>query len=214
MTTNEISKNVSDARRFGSHGAVALIGALLGMCGHRAVAPDAPDRDLAVEVSSALDDAQEHWHRALGGAWRDARVVLVDAQERTRCGGTAPAHGPFYCPTDGKIYLDLAFLRAIDGDLARAYVLGHEVAHHVQHLTGSPLRGADAELDADCLAGDWLAGDARASRAEDVDAALAEAVSAGDDALSVSPPEQWAHGTGAQRRAALLRGLRGEGCSP
>jgi predicted metalloprotease len=145
--------------------------------------------------------------------------------------------GPFYCPGDEKLYIDLSFFRALEqrlgapGDFAQAYVIAHEVAHHVQRLTGafavlerSRAQGSRAqqnqvsvrmELQADCYAGVWghHAGTMNQLEAGDVDEALAAATAIGDDRLQQQArgrvvPEAFTHGSSEQRRRWLERGLR------
>jgi predicted metalloprotease len=145
-------------------------------------------------------------------------VVLIDGNEPTACGMASPVTGPFYCPLSERIYVDLSFIRAIHGELARAYVIAHELGHHVQKLTGELGAGraqADIELEADCYAGVWMRDEQTSGHLQpgDFDAALAEAAAVGDDRLSPSsPPETWTHGSSAQRAAALRAGFNGGTC--
>ena len=124
-------------------------------------------------VDSVADDAQTTWERLLGNRYQRTRVVLFRDSVDSACGMAQAATGPFYCPSDSKVYLDLGFFRELSerlgapGDFAAAYVLAHELGHHVQHLLGTdqqvrqdPRSGANSasvalELQADCYAGVW-----------------------------------------------------------
>ena len=136
------------------------------------------------------------------------------------------AAGPFYCPSDGKVYLDLAFLDDLrtqlgsPGDFAQAYVIAHEVGHHVQNLHGLLGRGevssVPIELQADCLAGAWArSADARGLvEVGDVDEALHAAAQIGDDMIQKRTqghvqPETWTHGSSAQRSGSFRKGYDG-----
>jgi predicted metalloprotease len=206
------SPSIDDRRSIASRGASWLVGPMLGFLAGRATAPSDRDADLVQVTSVALDRGQAFWSARVAG-WRDARVVLVDRETDTPCGLTGA--GPFYCARDGRVYLDLAFLRAVDGDLARAYVVAHELAHHVQAVSGDPSSGVARELGADCLAGLWAGDEMRRGRVleTDVDGALAEASRVGDDrSCPTCAPEEWSHGSGAERAAAFARGIGGGPC--
>jgi predicted metalloprotease len=217
------SKNVIDARARASltrrGGIFAALLAAFGLGRVTTPSPD-PDADLVTLTSAALDRAQDYWAprvAAAGVAWRDARVVLVDRPERTPCGTVDRTSGPFYCPADQRVYLDLTFLRAVDGQLARAYVIAHEIGHHVQRLVGDRpgATSVDVELEADCYAGEWVRDEVERGRVSggDVDDALAEAAAVGDDRICPScSPETWTHGSSAERAAAFRRGITGDGC--
>jgi predicted metalloprotease len=189
---------------------------------------------LADFVSFVLDDAQDTWESLLPGYQRANLVLFTDAVE-SACGFAQSATGPFYCPGDHRVYIDLGFYRELQdrfgapGDFAQAYVLAHEIGHHVQTLTGvegqvrqaqqrNP-RQANAlsvamELQADCYAGVW--GHAAATRGlletDDVDEGLTAAAAIGDDRIQrmgggrVSP-ERFTHGSSAQRVEWFRRGL-------
>jgi predicted metalloprotease len=197
-------------------------------------------------VGFVLDDVQKTWGEAFAGGnqrYREAQLVIFDGRTRSGCGTGAAEMGPFYCPLDQKVYIDLSFYRDLKqrfgapGDFAQAYVIAHEVGHHVQHLLGLDKKvsqaargeqtGADAlsvrlELQADCLAGAW----ARASEkrdlleAGDIDEALKAAAAIGDDRLQQQSsgtvtPESWTHGSSAQRQRWFKRGYEQgtiEGC--
>jgi predicted metalloprotease len=201
-------------------------------------APD-PARDAAEQkevqfVSFVLDDAQNNWNKMING-YRHAKLVLFRDSIQSACGGAQTASGPFYCPGDEKVYLDLAFFDELnqrfhaDGDFARAYVVAHELGHHVQKLLGTeakmrqaqqqnPSRANDLsvrlELQADCYAGVW--GHSTEQRSiidqSDVQAGLNAAAAVGDDRLQKMAtgsvmPEKFTHGTSAQRAKWLQTGL-------
>lgn len=213
-----VSKNVIDRRKAASHGLAALIAMIIGLLTGRVTAPADPDRDLVGTVSAALDRAQDYWSRTLGTRWRDARVVLLDQFTMTPCGAADEQSGPFYCPADRRVYLDLSFLRVIDGELARRYVIAHEVGHHVQRVLGEDgeeRSSVEVELEADCYAGAWIRDEMARGRvgSTDVAGALAEAAAVGDDRLCPScSPETWGHGSSDMRVAAVRRGMMGESC--
>ena len=200
-------------------------------------APAAPINDQAEErevrfVSFVFDTAQQMWSRELpagGAAWRDAHLVLFRDAIGTGCGGASSASGPFYCPADEKVYIDLGFFDELKsrfgapGEFAQAYVLAHEIGHHVQKLRGrvnDAERGNGAsiavELQADCYAGAWAHTAAAEGIVEagDIESGLAAAAAVGDDRLQRMGgggvhPESWTHGSSAQRVAAFRRGFAG-----
>jgi predicted metalloprotease len=186
-----------------------------------------PQEDELVHfVGFVFDDVQKTWHENLKG-YQNARMVLFRNGVNTACGTASTAVGPFYCPLDNKVYIDLGFydeLRAkfgAPGDFAQAYVIAHEVGHHVQNLTNRIGRGGDrdqiqVELQADCLAGAWGKDADRRGLLEigDVDEALNAASAIGDDTLQRKTqghvqPETWTHGSSAQRSAAFRKGYEG-----
>lgn len=197
----------------------------------------APTNDPAAEfVSVVLGDTEETWGRifsAAGRQYREPVLVLFEDQVRSACGGATAASGPFYCPADQKVYLDLSFFRELDrrfgapGDFAQAYVVAHEVGHHVQTLLGinrqvqeaqqsSGRAGANAlsvamELQADCLAGVWghHANKKNLLDEGDIDEGLRAAAAIGDDRLTGGrvSPESFTHGTSEQRARWLRQGL-------
>ena len=161
--------------------------------------------------------------------------MLFEDSVRSACGSASSASGPFYCPADQKVYLDLSFFRELDrrfgapGDFAQAYVVAHEVGHHVQNLLGinrqvqeaqqgsGSRAGANAlsvqlELQADCLAGVWghHANKKQLLDAGDVDEGLSAAAAIGDDRLTGGrvSPESFTHGTSEQRARWLRQGLQ------
>ena len=190
-------------------------------------------------VSFVLDDAQRTWERVLpektGVPYRHAKLVLFRDATNSACGLAQSATGPFYCPADEKVYIDLGFYDELSnrfgapGEFAQAYVLAHEIGHHVQNLMGisnkvhalqernpsaaNPL-SVRLELQADCLAGIWANSTAQRNLIEqkDVEAGIRAAGAVGDDRLQrmaqgrVSP-ESFTHGSSAQRAEWFERGL-------
>lgn len=204
-----------------------------------AKAPPASDQ-TARFVSTVLADTEDTWgqiFRASGSDYRQPRLVLFSGQTPTACGMGQTATGPFYCPGDQKVYIDLTFFRLmkqrfhVAGEFAQAYVIAHEVGHHVQNLMGimqqvdrarrgGSEREANAlsvrlELQADCFAGVWAknADQARSILEQgDVDTALNAATAIGDDTLQKQAqgyvvPDSFTHGTSAQRVKWFKRGL-------
>ena len=185
-------------------------------------------------ISANIDDV---WTVILKG-YAAPRVVLYEQGTQTGCGFGQSAMGPFYCPNDQTVYLDLGFWREMETQLsasgaefARAYVIAHEFGHHVQNLTGvmrnaaaSGRQGPESmsvaiELQADCYAGVWAANAAAASGGKvalesgDLEEGLRTANAIGDDTLQRRntghvTPERFTHGTSAQRVAALKRGYQ------
>lgn len=185
-------------------------------------------------VSFVLDDLQTTW-TGLMPNYRDARLVLFRDATRSGCGVGQAEMGPFYCPADEKVYIDLSFYDELrrrfgaPGDFAQAYVLAHEIGHHVQRLTGleAKVRAAQRrnpdlanelsvrlELQADCLAGVWGHQADRRGVLEpgDIEEGLRAAAAIGDDRIQAMSgrgvhPESWTHGSSAQRQEWLQRGL-------
>ena len=188
-------------------------------------------------MSFVLDDVQSTWAREftrLGREYERAKLVLFTDAVRSGCGAADAAAGPFYCPEDRKVYIDLGFYNDLKnrfgapGDFAQAYVLAHEIGHHVQHLLGltEKVRGQQArpdranalsvrlELQADCLAGIWAhsTNERRLLEEGDVEEALAAASAVGDDRIQKQTggrvtPETWTHGSARQRAGWFRRGL-------
>lgn len=202
--------------------------------------PGTPADDEAAFVSAMLASTEDVWSRLfrdVGATYTEPILVLYTDAVQSACGYSSAATGPFYCPADQRVYIDLGFFRELArmggaGDFARAYVLGHEIGHHVQRLTGiaddvrrrqgAARREADAnalqvsmELQADCLAGVWAYHANRTRRIlepGDVEEGLRAAAAIGDDRLQRNAgrrvsPESFTHGTSAQRVAWLSRGL-------
>ena len=194
-----------------------------------------PEEEKQVQfVSFVLDDAQRTWQQILPG-YRKAKLVLFRDSTPTACGMGETASGPFYCPGDEKVYLDLGFFDELrtrfgaSGDFAEAYVITHEIGHHVQRLRGiegqvrqlqeSRPGQANAlsvrlELQADCYAGVWGHSTAQRNILEqgDVESALNAAASIGDDRIQRMSgrgvhPESFTHGSAQDRVTWFKRGL-------
>jgi hypothetical protein len=183
-------------------------------------------------VSFVLDDVQKTWTRLLadsGTPYRHAKVVLYRDSTPSACGQAQSATGPFYCPGDEKVYLDLGFMDelkrrfAAPGEFAQAYVIAHELGHHVQKILGIEGRGrisnaasVQIELQADCFAGVWAKTTEQRSivHESDIKEALQAASAVGDDRLQKMAtghvsPETFTHGSSAQRMSWFQRGLDG-----
>jgi uncharacterized protein len=200
--------------------------------------PPAND-ELAKFVSTVLADTEDTWTellRASGKTYVKPKLVLFSGATPTACGTGQTASGPFYCPGDQKVYIDLSFYRLMQqrfqvaGDFAQAYVIAHEVGHHVQNLLGvmdkvdsvrRHAAGGQAnalsvklELQADCLAGVWANHSRIQLEAGDLEEALNAASAIGDDALQRQSqgyvvPDSFTHGSSAQRVRWFRRGVDG-----
>ena len=205
--------------------------------------PDPPataDGEQPEFVSVVLADTEDAWHRIfqeLGGTYQEPTLVLFTGAVESACGFAQAAVGPFYCPADRQVYLDLSFFEELEsrfqapGDFAQAYVIAHEIGHHVQTLLGitqevsalrgqlSPVEANDlsvrVELQADCFAGIW-AHQAQQSRQlleeGDIEEGLTAASAIGDDRLQRETrgyvsPDSFTHGSSAQRVRWFRRGL-------
>jgi predicted metalloprotease len=201
--------------------------------------PAGEDRDVQL-ISFVLDDAQKTWTQifaAEGKQYHHAKLVLYRDRTYSGCGTAQATTGPFYCPEDEKIYIDLGFwdeLKQLGGstaDFAQAYVITHELGHHVQNLLGienkmqrltqqepsekNPL-SVDLELQADCFAGVWAHSTEQRNivHEDDVAGALKSAAAVGDDHLQqmagkAVSPEKWTHGSSASRTKWFKTGLSG-----
>ena len=200
-------------------------------------APSSPEEERLVDfVDAVMGDIQHTWSQKISD-YQPSRAVLFRDSIQSACGLSSAATGPFYCPSDRKVYLDLSFFNDLSrklgapGDFAQAYVLAHEVGHHVQNITGTlestPFRGnanersVRVELQADCYAGVWgheaaKPGRFSAGRVEldpgDVEEGLNAAASIGDDRLQRMSqgrvvPESFTHGSSAQRVSWFRRGM-------
>jgi predicted metalloprotease len=186
----------------------------------------APADEPGQFVSRVLGSTEDVWGRIFeqsGVRYEPPTLVLYDGAVRSACGMGQSAMGPFYCPDDRKLYIDLSFFRDLQtrfrapGDFAQAYVIAHEVAHHVQNLTGQMRGKRDSvrlELQADCLAGVWgyYAGTMNQLSEGDAEEALNAASAIGDDRLQKQTqgrvvPESFTHGSSAQRVRWFKRGL-------
>ena len=199
------------------------------------------DDTMARFVSTVLADTEDVWtdvFRQGGAQYRQPALVLFRGATSTACGAGQAAMGPFYCPADQKVYIDLGFYETLKnqlgapGEFAQAYVIAHEVGHHVQNLLGISGKGDEQrgrvskvqynqlsvrlELQADCFAGVWAnkAQNARQILEQgDVEAAMNAAARIGDDALQRSSgravvPESFTHGTSTQRQRWFTTGLK------
>ena len=202
--------------------------------------PPADDK-MARFVSTVLADTEDVWQdifRQGGGTYQDPRLVLFRGATPTACGTGQAAMGPFYCPGDQKVYIDLGFYETLKnrlgapGDFAQAYVIAHEVGHHIQYLTGveqkvSNMRARSSEaqnnalsvrmeLQADCYAGVWAAqANAKNQILEqgDIEEGLNAAHKIGDDYLQkqaqgYAVPDSFTHGSSAQRMQWFQQGLQ------
>lgn len=197
----------------------------------------APQDRLGKFASVVLADTETTWRNLLGPRYEEPRMVLFSGAVRSACGTTSSAVGPFYCANDRRLYLDLAFFDEMahrfgaTGDFAQAYVIAHEVGHHVQNLLGVAEKvhrlrrqvseveanalSVRMELQADCYAGVW---GHHANRERnliepgDFEEGLRAAAAIGDDRLQKMSrghvqPESWTHGSSQQRMTWLKRGL-------
>ena len=202
--------------------------------------PPPADDPQAQMVSAVLADTEDTWKQIFarnGSTYEEPVLVLFEGSVRSACGLASSAVGPFYCPGDHKLYIDLTFFRELDqrfgapGDFAQAYVIAHEVGHHIQTLLGVSSRvnqmrsrmseaegnalSVRQELQADCYAGVW--GNHAAKRdwldPGDVEEGLRAAAAIGDDRLQKQSqgyvaPESFTHGSSQQRQEWLTRGLQ------
>ena len=223
----------------------------LGSLAGQTVGPNTAPGDLSGECQTGADaneredcrilavvnSVQTYWSRTLRN-YEPAKTRFFDQPMQTGCGVGSPATGPFYCPRDRYVYIDLGFfdqlqsqLGARGGPLAEAYVLAHEYGHHIQNLTGI-LESADRdtgaqggqvriELQADCYAGLWVGHALETGFIEDltrrdVADALDAAAAVGDDRIQERTqgrvtPESWTHGSSEQRQSWFVRGIEGSG---
>ena len=199
---------------------------------------DAKEQPLVQFVSFVLDDNQKVWASILqqkGVPYEHAKLVLFRDQTQSGCGPADSGTGPFYCPSDEKVYIDLGFFDELQrrfgapGQFAQAYVLSHEIGHHIQNLLGierkvrslrqsSPGAGNQLsvrmELQADCFAGIWAKSTQQRNLLEagDVESAIGAASAVGDDRLQQEMtgrvrPESFTHGSSAQRTEWFKRGM-------
>ena len=218
---------------------IEMLGPMLEQASVPSSAPLSPEQmqeqERLVEfMSFVLDDAQKTWGELMP-EYQDAQLVLFTDATQSACGLGQSATGPFYCPGDRKVYLDLGFFRELHerfgagGDFAQAYVLTHEIGHHVQNLTGTERRvrqlqqqnpgaandlSVRMELQADCYAGIWANTTAQRDVLErgDIEEGLKAAESIGDDRLQrmqtgTVQPESFTHGSSAQRMEWFSRGF-------
>jgi predicted metalloprotease len=248
----EPSSNVEDRRGIGMGGGLGIGGIVIAVAAYFLGFDPGTAINVAQQVTSGRQDAREapkgapadqmgqFVAKVLGSTevvwgkifqqsnrtYRPPTLVLYEGQVRSACGTGQAAMGPFYCPGDEKLYIDLGFFRELQtrfhapGDFAQAYVIAHEVGHHVQKLTGAAARpesnqaSVRMELQADCYAGVWghYAGTMNQLDPGDVAEALNAATAIGDDRLQqqargVVVPESFTHGTSEQRVRWFRRGL-------
>jgi len=232
------------ALQFFGGGGGSLGSSLDGIGGQPAVDPGSSvdlsnNGDLVEFIGYVQTDANDLWadtFQRSGQQYQDARLVLFTGGTQTGCGSASSATGPFYCPADQKVYLDTDFFRELSnrfgapGDFAQAYVIAHEIAHHVQHLTGiegqvrqlqqqDPSRenelSVKLELQADCLAGVWAQSAYQQGDLEpgDIEEGLGAASAVGDDRIQAGAgvgvnPETWTHGSAAQRSQWFTTGFK------
>ncbi len=205
--------------------------------GPQAPVQTTPEEEKLVHfISFVLDDAQATWARVLpqfGLQYRDATLVLFRDQTRAECGFAQAASGPFYCPVDEKVYVDLGFYDELrtrfgaSGDFAQAYVLAHELGHHLQKIIGTEAQMRRAqqarpdmanelsvrlELQADCYAGVWAKATSSNLEPGDIEEGMTAAAAVGDDRIQKQAqghvnPEGFTHGSSAQRTSWFRRGL-------
>jgi len=195
-----------------------------------------PTRRFLCQVLASTEDQWNAMFAAQGSRYTPPTLVFYPGRGQSGCGAAQAAMGPFYCPADQRIFLDTSFFDELarrfgaPGDFAQAYVVAHEVGHHVQTITGAAEairraqsaageRGANAlqvrmELQADCYAGVWAARERGAMEPGDLEEGMTAAGAIGDDTLQRAGqgyvvPESFTHGTAAQRQEALMRGWRG-----
>jgi uncharacterized protein len=199
------------------------------------------EQELADFSSVVLKDTEDIWEalfNSMGKNYRKPTLVLFNESTESACGYSSSATGPFYCPGDEKVYIDLSFLQGLqkqlgaEGDFAMAYIIAHEVGHHVQKLMGitdklNELRShvseeeynkysVRLELHADFLAGVWAYHAERTKgilEEGDVEEAMNAAEAVGDDRLQMKSkgyvvPDSFTHGTSEQRKAAFLKGFK------
>ena len=240
------------ASRFGLVGVGVL---LLGYCaltqlgGGGGILPGSPSTTSAPSGQSTLDpnmrdlmtrvlgSTERRWTELFarrGAQYQPTTMVAYSNMDQSGCGAAQAAMGPFYCPTDQRIYIDPTFFNELSqrfgapGDFAMAYVIAHEVGHHIQNLTGTLEQAQQAqagsstvagnqiqvsvELQADCYAGVWAANDRNLLEPGDIEEGMRAAEAIGDDTLQRQSqgrvvPESFTHGSAEQRMAALRRGL-------
>jgi predicted metalloprotease len=189
---------------------------------------------FSCQVLGSTEDTWSAVYAEQGQRYTPAGLIFYDGRGQSGCGAAQSAMGPFYCPTDSRIYLDTSFYAELQnrfgaaGDFAQAYVIAHEVGHHVQHLMGTLDQAHNAqarasaaegnaiqvqvELQADCLAGVWGARNRNRLEPGDIEEGLRAASAIGDDTLQKAAgkrpvPESFTHGTSAERMQWLKRGL-------
>ncbi|GEM53823.1 metalloprotease [Flavobacterium branchiophilum] len=197
------------------------------------------DKKMGEFAATVLADTEDVWttiFEQYNGQYEKPKMVLFTGEVQTACGGASAASGPFYCPGDHKVYMDLDFFQELQtrfgakgGDFAIAYVIAHEVGHHVQNLLGTSTKmrqmqegksEAEAnrlsvalELQADFYAGVWAKYNQKYLDVDDIDEALSAAQAVGDDAIQSKMqghvvPESFTHGSSAQRKHWFMKGFQ------
>ena len=224
-------------------GMVLGMGSISGGGGEAVQSPQeqtAPGQLSAIQSTAAkvLGSTERRWselYAASGQRYQPPKMVFYDRSGQSGCGAAQSAMGPFYCPADQKLYIDTSFFEelrtrfGVDGDFPMAYVIAHEVGHHIQTINGvseqvqrAQARASKAqgnaiqvkmELQADCYAGVWAANDTNLLQPGDIEEGLRAAQAIGDDTLQrasqgVVVPESFTHGSAEQRMAWLKRGLQ------
>ena len=205
----------------------------------RPIPQDDPDAKFVAKVLGSTEETWGKIFQNAGQQYPAPKLVLFSGQTPTACGSGQAAMGPFYCPGDNKVYIDLSFYQEMKtkfkapGDFAQAYVIAHEVGHHIQNLMGTSDKVQQArqsarneaqaneysvrlELQADCYAGVWAHhadGANRILEAGDVEEAMTAAAAIGDDALQkqaqgYAVPDSFTHGTSQQRQRWFNQGLK------
>jgi predicted metalloprotease len=197
--------------------------------------PPPADDPQARFISVVLADTEDVWNQVLPGRYREPTLVLFDGRVASACGLTSAAVGPFYCPGDEKVYLDLSFFRELSrrfgapGDFAQAYVVAHEVGHHVQKVLGisdqvtalqqrarseeqANALSVRLELQADCFAGVYANRSQQYLDPGDVEEGLQAAAAIGDDRIQQQTqgyvaPESWTHGSSEMRVRWFRQGM-------
>ncbi|RPJ69367.1 MAG: hypothetical protein EHM24_18805 [Acidobacteria bacterium] len=225
----------------GGGGSTLPPAASVGTSGEVATSPE--EEELVDFVDAVMEDVQDTWSQVLGERYQPTRVVLFRDEIDSACGMAGSASGPFYCPADRQVYLDLTFFDELNkrfgapGDFAQAYVLAHELGHHLQTLLGIEAKVRNAqrsspseanalsvrmELQADCFAGIWAKAASVPGRAEkdlvelepgDAEEGLRAASAIGDDRIQQMTrgrvvPDAFTHGSSKQRMEWFSRGLQ------
>lgn len=204
-----------------------------GNAAAKACAADAASK-FSCQVLASTEDSWTALFRERGATYQPAGFIFYDGRGQSGCGAAQSAMGPFYCPTDNRIYLDTGFYGELQnrfgaaGDFAQAYVIAHEVGHHIQYLAGTLDKAHQAqarssaeegnavqvrvELQADCYAGVWAGRNRERLEPGDVEEGMRAAEAIGDDTLQKSAgqrpvPESFTHGTAEQRMRWLRRGM-------
>ncbi|HEV8699632.1 MAG TPA: neutral zinc metallopeptidase [Candidatus Limnocylindrales bacterium] len=220
------------------NGGVPDLGGVSGGGGAQPGGTLVPQSETDQQLAYIVSDIQDFWAASFSASGKDypeTKLVLFDGSTSSSCGPASAATGPFYCPADQKVYLDLGFFDELKsrfgaqgGDFAMAYVVAHEFGHHVQTALGIAQRveqivqedpsqakpmSVRLELQADCLAGVWAHSAQSDLEAGDIDEALSAASAVGDDRIQESTtgridPESWTHGSAEQRTAWFTTGYR------